>query len=243
MSWWAEQAHLLRLAVQLLTRVPVRSGAPRPGDLAHCLRYAPLVGAGIGLVGAAVLRAGAGLPPLLAAVLAVATTVLLTGGLHEDGLADSCDGLFGGRTRADALRIMKDSRIGVFGALGLGLVTAGRIAAIAVLPGSALVAAHVVSRLCMTGAAAALPPARPDGVGAPVSGGPGLAGWMIAGATVVLAAPAGRLGWMLAACGLTTAAATGWLRRRIGGYTGDTLGAVQQATELLVYGVLVWHAA
>ena len=239
-AWAREQCRLLVLAVQLLTRIPVRAGPPGPGDLARALRWAPLVGAGVGWAGALVL--GIGLPPLLAAVAAVGVTVLLTGGLHEDGLADTLDGLGGGRTREAALRIMKDSRIGAYGALGLVLVTAGRVAALAVLPGMAMVGAHALSRLAMLILPATLAPARPGGVGAPVSGGPGAAGWGVAAVTVLLAwAGQPRL---LAAVVVCVGAA--WLfarhvRRRLGGYTGDTLGAVQQGTELLAYLVLAWR--
>ena len=138
---------LLLAAVQVLTRIPV-TVAHGPDTLRNATRYMPLVGLGIGGAAAAVFAAArTGLPPAPAALLALAATLLLTGALHEDGLADCCDGLGGGRTRADALRIMRDSRIGAFGALGLLATVGTKLACLAALaqPEHALVAAAAAS--------------------------------------------------------------------------------------------------
>lgn len=235
-----EELRLLLLAIQLLTRLPVRVPGPfHPGDTARCLRWAPLVGAGVSAAGALVLHAP--LPSLLAATAALSVTILLTGALHEDGLADTCDGLGGGRTREDALRIMQDSRIGAYGALGLILTTFARIAALSVLPSLAMVAAGALSRLCMLLLPSLLPSARPGGTGAPAAGGPGPAGWAVAAATALVAwTGLPRLIPAFALCLATAWLFAHHLRGRLGGYTGDTLGAVQVGTELLAYLTLAW---
>lgn len=244
-----EQWRLLLTAVQFMTRVPVPAWVGHgPEQLDRAARYYPLVGIGVGLIGAAVFElAGAGLPPLVAAVLSVATMLLVTGALHEDGLADTCDGLFGAVDRERALRIMRDSRLGTYGAAGLTLTLGLRVAVIAALPavGLALVAAHAGSRFLVVGVLAWLPYARRDGKASSVAGRVGRMELGVAGLCGVLpllllgarAVPAlilaGGLAWAMA----------GWLRRRLGGYTGDGLGAVQQMTELAILLVALWHAA
>lgn len=240
---------LLLTAVQFLTRVPVPAWVGHgPAQLDQAMRYLPLVGVGVGLVGAAVLLlAGAGLPRPVAALLSVAATLLLTGALHEDGLADTLDGLFGGANREAALRIMRDSRLGTYGAAGLTLALGLKAAALSALPAAVpvLVAGHAGSRLLVVCVLAGLPYARADGKAAPVAGGIGVTELAVAGACGVLpmlalgsrAVPA-----LLLAAGLAWAMAR-WFRRRLGGYTGDGLGAVQQATELTILLVALWHAA
>ena len=245
---------LLLAAVQVLTRIPVTVGpasAWGPDTLRHATRYMPLVGLGIGLVAAAVFAAArAGLPPVPAALLALAATLLLTGALHEDGLADCCDGFGGGRTRADALRIMRDSRIGAFGALGLAVVVGTKVACVAALPHPerALAAAAASSRFWAVLPPAVLPYARD------ADGGGGMAG--------AVAGPGGRDLLGAAACGLLpllllgpravpalllaglVAGALGvHARRRLGGYTGDVLGATQQLTEAAVLLAALWTPA
>src|SRR5262245_58591993 len=130
--------HELRLffvALQFLTRVP----APRwvgfePAWLSACVRHFPLVGAGVGLWGAAVLWAALQFwPPMVAALLSLAGTVWLTGAFHEDGLADTCDALGGAVSRERALEIMKDSRIGSYGAIALVLALGLKVALVAAL--------------------------------------------------------------------------------------------------------------
>lgn len=244
-----QEWRLLLTAVQFLTRLPVpRWVGHGPGQLDRAMRYLPLVGIGVGLVGAAVLAlAGVGLPRPAAALLSVAATLLLTGALHEDGLADTLDGLFGGATREDALRIMRDSRLGTFGAAGLAIALGLKVAALSALPaaGPALVAGHAGGRFFVVCVLAGLPYARAKGKAAPVAGGVGTLELVVAGCCGVLpmlllgsrAVPA-----LLLAAGLAWGMAR-WFRRRLGGYTGDGLGAVQQVTELAILLVALWRAA
>ena len=236
-------------AVQFLTRLPVPGWVGHgPGQLDRAMRYLPLVGLGVGLVGAAVLTlAGAGLPRPAAAVLSVTATLLLTGALHEDGLADTLDGLFGGAIRDDALRIMRDSRLGTYGAAGLAVALGLKVAALSALPaaGAALVAGHAGSRFFVVCVLARLPYARARGKATPVAGGVGAVELAVAGCCGVLpllllggrAVPA-----LLLASGLAWGM-TRWFRRRLGGYTGDGLGAVQQVTELAILLAALWHVA
>ena len=126
-------------ALMLLTRLPVRVARPMaPAAFARAYGWFPAVGALVGAVGGLVLwGAGGAVPPLAAALLAVAAQVLLTGGLHEDGLADVADGFGGGRDRERRLAIMRDSRIGTYGALALVLGVGLRVALLAPLAGTA----------------------------------------------------------------------------------------------------------
>jgi len=200
-----------------------------------------VVGALLGLAGGLVyaLAWRLELTSFLAALAAIATIALLTGAMHEDGLADLADGLGGGRTRDDALRIMRDSRIGTFGALALFLVVLARTGALAnlaephlVLP--ALMAAAAVSRAALPALLLALPGARPDGLAATagrphparVAAGAALAALL----TLVLLGPAAVTG-LLVGAGLALLLAA-FAQRRLGGVTGDVLGAVQQLAEL-----------
>jgi len=202
----------------------------------------PAVGALLGLAGgvAYALAWHLGLTSFLAALAAIAVVALLTGAMHEDGLADVADGFGGGRTRGDTLRIMRDSRIGTFGALALLLAVLARTGALAnlaeprlVLP--ALVVAAAVSRATLPAVLLALPSARPDGLAA-AAGQPHWAR-VVAGLALAcllafaLLGPAAALAGLLAAGGLALLlAALAW--RRIGGITGDVLGAAQQLAEL-----------
>lgn len=246
-AWWQRQARPVLTAVQFLTRIPVPSWVGHgPGQLEHAARWFPLVGILVGLAGAGVLAlARLGFPPLLSAVLSTLATVLLTGAFHEDGLADSCDGLFGGWTRDDALRIMKDSRIGTYGMVGLGLVLAAKVCCVSVLPPLALVAAHAASRAWALTLVAGLSYVREEGKAKPVAEGIGRSGLLIA--FLCGALPALLLGWRgalaAALAGLPTWHLARWVRRRLGGYTGDVLGMVQQATELTMLLALAWNPA
>ena len=242
--WRREWASFLA-AVQALTRVPV--AVPYDADgLRRSVRYMPLAGLLVGVAAAlAFTVAAAGLPKLVAAPLSLAATLLLTGGLHEDGLADSVDGLLGGRSRDDALRIMRDSRVGAFGVLGLLVVVGTKLACLATLPGVAapLIAAHAASRFYAVLPPAALPYARPDGMaGALVQ--PDVTDLAVAGLCGL--APLLLLGSRaMPALLLSAAVAFGfglYARRRLGGYTGDVLGATQQLTELSVLLAASWRA-
>jgi adenosylcobinamide-GDP ribazoletransferase len=240
------QVQLLLVALQFLTRLPVpQVRGFTPDMISRSTRYYPVVGALVGGICALVLTGAAQVwDGVLPAMLAIAVGVLVTGAFHEDGLADTFDGLGGGTEPARRLEIMKDSRIGTFGALGLGLVLALKVAALAQLapPLAALglLCAHAGGRTAAVLAMAALAPVgqsakwSPDRL-RPIE--PVLAVVLGAAPLVLLgaqAAPALALGLALAALPALAA------RRLIGGYTGDVLGAVEQMFEL---GVLLALAA
>jgi adenosylcobinamide-GDP ribazoletransferase len=227
----------LAAAFMLLTRLPVPRSAPAQGDGSWAY---PVVGAAVGLIGAAAYKAAGliGLPATIAAIVAVGASVLTTGALHEDGLADTADGFGGGATVARKLEIMRDSRIGSFGALALMLSLGLRVAALTALaePGRvfvALIAAGTLGRGAMIGIMLALPPARPDGLAASLGRvplAPAVIGLAIAGACVLL--PHGARALLAA---IVAGAVMVWLaRRQIGGYTGDVLGATEQVVECAV---------
>ena len=218
----------MRLAFQFLTVLPVGRPEPRPlGEAAWCF---PLVGLAVGICVAIAFLAAreVGLPPVLAGFLAVGAGIALTGGLHEDGLADTADGL-GVRDPQRALEVMRDPRAGAFGVLALALTVPMRALALAAAGPAAAIAAHVLSRGAVAGAMAWTPPARSDGLAAE-------AGPTDAAVALLVAAGIGiALGWQsVPAAALAAFAAAWWAARRFGGHTGDTLGAVQQATELAV---------
>lgn len=226
----------LASAFALLTRLPVPAHRPQGARSAWAW---PLVGAVVGGIAASVaLGAGMlGLPPGPVAALVLAVQALVTGALHEDGLADTADGLMGGRTRERRLEIMKDSRIGSFGALALVLVTLARWSALAALVGAgafaAIIAAAALSRAPMAALMAALPNARPSGlshhVGRP-SGGTAALACALALGVGLLSTGLGAVLMALCAAPLILALASA-ARARIGGQTGDILGASQQLTE------------
>jgi adenosylcobinamide-GDP ribazoletransferase len=198
------------------------------------------------------LAAGAVLPEAPAVLLSMAATAALTGAFHEDGLADTLDGI-GGADRARALEIMRDSRIGTFGTVGLGLTLALKAAALVAMPAwiaaAALVAAHAASRLSALIVVATGQYLRPEGTGGFTADGLGTGDLLVGGGTGLLC-----LGLLGAAAGTGAAVAglgglaAGHLiaravfERRLGGYTGDCLGATQQLSEAGLYlGVLAWH--
>ncbi len=220
-------------AFALLTRLPVPPHRPSGGASAWAW---PLVGLVLGLSAAlaALLALSLGLSPALAAVIVLGTEAALTGALHEDGLADCADGFWGGQDRSRRLEIMKDSRIGTYGALALILVTLARWAAVVTLlqdgRAATLVAAGALSRVPMAVLMAALPNARGSGLSASV----GAPGWerVGIGAGLALLVALTFAGWSALAMALAAAAAgaavAGLARSRIGGQTGDVLGASQQ---------------
>jgi adenosylcobinamide-GDP ribazoletransferase len=201
--------------------------------------FYPAVGALLGLAAGACFTLVSTLTThALAAVAAIATLALLTGGLHLDGLADATDGLLGGNSRERRLEIMRDSSVGAFAVVALAIVLGGDAAALAGLPAGralvALVVAGALSRLAMLGVIAALPSARPTGLGASVQGGRRVFDLSLGAA---LTAAACLLDWrraLIAAAMVTvTAAGVGALaRRRIGGATGDVYGATAELCQL-----------
>ncbi|MEM9248926.1 MAG: adenosylcobinamide-GDP ribazoletransferase [Pseudomonadota bacterium] len=236
----------LRLAVMLLSRLPVGrlSGTVSLADA----RWAyPLVGVPLGGMAGVCFWAGLGLgaTPALAAILALGVLALLTGGLHHDGLADFADGI-AGATRARRLEIMRDSRIGTYGVLALVFVLAAAATALADLAEHATVAAFmmvaVVSRFAMLVVLSVLPAARADGLGhaAEGAGAAGLGHLMPGGfASLGLILWIGPLG--VACAGVCAAVAAGialLAYRRLGGQTGDVLGAVQIAGDTAQWVIL-----
>jgi adenosylcobinamide-GDP ribazoletransferase len=236
----------LLLALQFLTRVPVHTAVFTATELNRSARYFPVIGALVGAAGALVFAAASLLWPVpIAVLLSMAATVWLTGGFHEDGLADTCDGLGGAVGRERALAIMKDSRIGSYGALGLVLML-GLKAALLNAQGSilrtacAIVFAHAVSRAAPVVLLAWLPyagdaeHAKAKPMAQQVQGSDVATAVVLAVGIAALSAVPLGIAPILAALGaaaLATAAMRRWLRRRLGGYTGDTLGATQQGTE------------
>jgi adenosylcobinamide-GDP ribazoletransferase len=249
-----EQWAILLLAVQFLTRLPVPASAGfTPERLTAATRYYPLVGALIGgLVAVIYALALLAWPPLVAVLLSIVASLLLTGAFHEDGLADMFDGVGGGLTRERALEIMKDSRIGTYGAAALILALALKAATLAAMPPPAvilaLVAGHGLSRFSAVLVIATSAYVRDHGTAKPVADGVSRESLLIATATAMpmALALAWGLGPMAALLGLAGLALGHWgmrrvFERKLGGYTGDCLGAVQQGSELGFYlGVLAW---
>jgi adenosylcobinamide-GDP ribazoletransferase len=230
-----------RLALMMLTRLPAGRFDGDPPAMSEARWALPLAGLPVALIGWAVLAGSAalGMSELVAGLLALAAMVLATGGLHFDGLADFVDGM-GGRDRAQRLEIMRDSRVGSYGALALILAAGLGAAALAGLPvsahgGAALALAAVGSRLAMLVVLDRLPPARADGLGRSASGrasGPGawLPGTLLA---TLLCLPLGLAGLLaLAVMALSALIVAGRARARLGGQTGDVLGAVQLCAEI-----------
>jgi len=234
-------------ALVFLTRIPVPWYVPAIEQRLHRASvWFPVVGIVVGGIGATVAwLATAAFGPLIAALLAVTVTAAVTGAFHEDGLADTFDAA-GAGDRASALAIMRDSRMGTFGGLALGLVTALRVAALAALgpaAPAALVGAHTLARYAALPLIRWLAYARADGGAAkPFAGGIGGAALAIATAvtaavTLALWQATALAVWAVAA--LIVAAGAGWARRRLGGITGDVLGAANQLVETAAYLVLV----
>jgi adenosylcobinamide-GDP ribazoletransferase len=234
----------LACAAQFLTRLPTPAPRAWSAELqARSARYFPLVGLLVGGICAAVFLAARQMWPAgaLPAVLAVGVGVLLTGGLHEDGLADAADGLGGGHTREQRLAIMKDSRLGVYGALMLGAVLAIRVAALSELQdawliAAALVCAHGLGRAAAVAAMRLMPYAADPNASKLNPLARVIGGREVLIALAIGLAPLALLPPTIAALGgLAGVAAALWpalaARRLIGGYTGDILGAIEQAFE------------
>ncbi len=234
-----------QVALMLLTRLPAgRVGDPVPG-LARTQWAFALVGLPVGAIVWGV-HAGAlasGADAMLAAVAAMGVSVLVTGGLHHDGLADYADGIGGGREPAHRLEIMRDSRIGSYGVLAL-IVTLGLwVASLAQVGAGAGFAAFVaiatVSRFAMVLLLDRLPPARAEGLGVQARGRHPSAVAVGAVTSGLFLLPLGVAGIAVAAVVLLVTACVGWqARRRIGGQTGDVLGAAQLMSETAGWVVL-----
>jgi adenosylcobinamide-GDP ribazoletransferase len=233
-----------KTAVAFLTRLPMPhpSGA-MPPNFVRAHRMFPVVGALIGAaIGLACLALrGFGLPGLAAAALALGAGAILTGALHEDGLADVADGFGGGRDVASKLEIMRDSRLGTYGALILLVSFAAKLSALAALPNGqvvyALIAAHALARGVLPAMAANLPYARTDGL-ARNAGQPDAAiaatAALIALVIALLALSWANTFWAALLAALCALAMTWLAKRQIGGQTGDVLGGTEQVAETAI---------
>jgi adenosylcobinamide-GDP ribazoletransferase len=244
------QCRLFFIALQFFTRLPIpRWVGFEPDWLQHASRYFPLVGVVVAAIsGAVYLVASSLLPAPVAVLLAVAAGIYLTGAFHEDGFADMCDGFGGGMTRERVLEIMKDSRIGAYGAIGIVCLLAIKCAALASLPPATVAAtlfiAHPLSRLSAVSLIWLMDYARDEGKSKPMAQEMSTSEFVIAATCGLLPAiVCGALGifyWATLAFAVVAAAAAAfWLGRkcqhRLQGYTGDCLGAVQQLAEVAVY--------
>lgn len=245
--------HELRLffiALQFFTRIPIpRWVGFEPDWLHHASRYFPAVGWVVAAISAAVyLLAQCFWPQIVAVLLATVAGIWLTGAFHEDGFADVCDGFGGGLTPERVLDIMRDSRVGAYGAIGIGLMLLLKVMLLAQLPADwvapALLLAHPSSRLLSCSLIWRLNYARQEGKAKPLAQHMSNFEFLLATLTVCLPL-ALLLYWQTLpwqACvqaGVLMLLATVWLARlfvrRIAGYTGDCLGAVQQLSEVCCY--------
>jgi adenosylcobinamide-GDP ribazoletransferase len=243
--WLEERAEELKASLAFSTRLPVLRTTPvADGALAKAAWAFPIAGLVVGLIGAVVyvLAHRLGVPAWPASALSVAATLLATGCLHEDGLADTADGFGGGTTREQKLEIMRDSHIGAYGVCALVLSLLLRVSALAMLPNAhlvvwALIAAHGGARAAMIAFMFLLSPARSDGLSFDAGRPPGDS-----------VAAAGALGFLIVALCfgparaivaliflLIVIAVMAWLSaRQIDGQTGDVLGAVEQVGEIVI---------
>ena len=244
-NWLSDRRNELMTGFAFCTRLPLwPATAIHGGTLSRAAWAFPIVGIVIGLIAAAVygLTHRAGVPAWPAAALSVAATLLVTGCLHEDGLADTADGFGGGATREQKLDIMRDSRIGTYGVCALVVALLLRVGVLAsfflsMTAAWALLAAHAGARATMMAFMFLVPPARRDGLSSDAGQPP-----------VESAAAAAILGFIFAAIGIgftravialillaVVVAVMAWLsRRQIGGQTGDVLGAVEQISEIAI---------
>jgi adenosylcobinamide-GDP ribazoletransferase len=250
-----QELRLFLTAIQFFTRIPVPAWVGHsPRQLNQAARYFPLTGIIVGTLSAAVLMIAALVLPLSLAVgLSMTASILITGAFHEDGLSDFTDGLGGGYTREKALEIMKDSRVGAYGAIALVMVLLLKYQSLLSLCGAhsqlyvaaTLIAAHSISRLMAASlmltqryirdddSARAKPAAQQIGpvsfIIALITG--------IASLGILYIADAHAASVLTAViCALLMRIYLAWrLKKRLGGYTGDCLGAVQQLTELAFY--------
>ena len=249
-----DEAAKFLLALQFLTRIPLpRAIGFTPERMAGTPAYYPLVGIIIGGASALIYwLASLALPPLASAILALAGGLLLTGAFHEDGLADTFDGIGGGLSRDKALAIMKDSRVGTYGCAALTIVLLSKASSLTAMPLKfaclALIAAHALSRLSAVLVIVTSRYVRDEGTGKPVASGLSTRALAITLATGLLVIAA----WVMVEPPASMLAGLGGLvaghllmrlffERKLGGYTGDTLGAVQQLSETGFYlGLLAW---
>jgi len=244
------QIRLFFTALQFFTRLPIPGWVGFDAAwLNQASRYFPLVGVVVALLAAGVYFVAALIfPAPVAVLLSTAASIYTTGAFHEDGFADMCDGFGGGMSPQRVLEIMKDSRIGAYGAIGILCMLALKCAALAALDPvmaiAALLLAHPLSRLMASALIWQLSYAREEGKAKPLAQSMRTGEFAIAASTALIPAliliAGGWLTWTALAISILSAAlVTLWLAgkivRRLGGYTGDCLGAVQQVSEVTIY--------
>ncbi|TQV89619.1 adenosylcobinamide-GDP ribazoletransferase [Aliikangiella coralliicola] len=247
MSRVREQLNLFYIALAFLTRVPVPENVDySQNKLNQASRYFPLVGWLIGFVTAVAYWITAQiLPQQIAVIISMLAGILLTGCFHEDGLADTCDGLGGGWTKEQKLSIMKDSRIGTYGATALWFALSIKFFALSNLDNIviALIVAHPLSRAVSTVLIFLLPYVTSSDNAkvkplAETHSKSDLQFSLVIGASSLLLVPTSII-WIVGVLLLSVFVIRIFLRKQIQGFTGDTLGASQQVSELLIYFVLL----
>jgi adenosylcobinamide-GDP ribazoletransferase len=245
------QIDIFLTAVMFLTRLPVgRLHQFRAEDLATSALYFPVVGALIGLAGGLALLASTVVPPFLAVLISMFVTICLTGGLHEDGLADSADGLVGGLDVRRRLEIMKDSRIGTYGALALWFSLTAKLLLVQSLLAVNLltavrtsVVAHCLGRTATVALLASLPYVRAEYSKSSPFGNKVTLGQLavvLVFSTIVSLLLLGFQGVLCLAAAVAVTFFCGlYFKAKIGGITGDCLGAANQVVELSAYLSLV----
>lgn len=258
-----KQGYYFLLALGFFTRIPVPSFPNfNESDLNHCAKYFPLIGIVVGLIGAASFALSAEfLPQNVAVLISMVATIYLTGAFHEDGLADSTDGLGGGWGREQILTIMQDSRLGTYGAVAVILMLFAKFQLLNSLNSYfvsfALIAGHALSRLSAVYVMATLSYTKPEGKAKPLA--TQISAVDLAVANVFGLLPFFVMVGLLVFNNHSTSNTIKfslmtlipvllswfWWRHKIykwlGGYTGDTLGAMQQIVELAFYlGLTVW---
>ncbi|NVJ50640.1 MAG: adenosylcobinamide-GDP ribazoletransferase [Gammaproteobacteria bacterium] len=248
------ELNLLALAVMFFTRIPIPFAVSySPEKLNACARYFGLVGLIVGAICASLfITLSQILPPLVAILLTLSISFLLTGGFHQDGLADTADGLGGGFSVAQKLAIMKDSRLGSYGALALWSMLSLQASSLFYLGDAAAVAllvAHPLSRSITVLIIFTLPyvSEQEQAKSKPLAESISITA-LIGNGIVTLCCwfwlPSG-FGQVVLGLLLTTLIFGWFLHRQLGGFTGDTLGAAQQLTELMTYLILLtlWRPA
>jgi adenosylcobinamide-GDP ribazoletransferase len=245
------------LALGFFTRIPVPSFADfQESDLNHSAKYFPLIGWVVGLIGLASFYVSSQIfPHTVAILISMAATIFATGAFHEDGLADSADGLGGGWQREQILTIMQDSRLGTYGAVALFFVLMVKFQLLTAMHADmvmlALLCAHPLSRLSAVWLMATLPYTKPNGKAKPLATQiSGADSWLanlfgllpvlllIGLIQMTIGSWQATLGYVCLIVGVIGAAWWWWralLKRKLNGYTGDTLGAIQQISEIMFY--------
>jgi adenosylcobinamide-GDP ribazoletransferase len=245
-----DQINTLLTAIMFFTRIPVPANLPFSKELLNrAIRYFPLVGALVGvLTGLVFMAASMVFPTSIALLLSMISGILITGAFHEDGFADFCDGYGGGYTTEKVLEIMKDSRLGTYGTIGLLAMLAVKWASLnslsleSVVP--VLIAAHIFSRVAPVWLIFTVPYIRADeqSKAKPLGNEATMGSVVIASVTAIIALvwiPSEKMVVLVLVQFLVFVLFRAYIIRRTGGYTGDVLGALQQLSEVAFYLVMI----